>query len=162
MNAIVTVDKNWGIGYSGRKLVNIPSDQKRLQELIEGKIIVLGRKTLESFPKQISDYSKLQIVITENNCYSAKNTVVVNSINALLEELKKYKSEDIYILGGESVFNSLIDKCDRVFVTLVDYKYTADAFFTNLDSDNNWKKTFEDEEAVYFDVTYNFAVYERD
>lgn len=50
MRAIVCADKNWGIGYKNRLLVSIPSDMKFFRETTTGKVIVMGRKTLESFP----------------------------------------------------------------------------------------------------------------
>ena len=79
----------------------------------------------------------------------------------LLEEVKKYPSEDVYIIGGESIYRQLLPYCDLAQVTKIDYEYDADAFFPNLDEDPEWQLTGESEEGTYFDLEYRFLRYER-
>ncbi len=161
MNLIVNADKNWAIGKDGRLLVNIPADMKFFRENTTGKVVVMGRKTLESFPNGKPLKDRVNIVLTRNPLYQVKDAVVVHSEGELKEELKKYDSEDIYVIGGESVYNMLLDNCRVAHVTKVDYAYEADAYFPNLDEKPEWKITADSEEQTYFDLEYHFLKYER-
>ncbi len=161
MNLIVNADKNWAIGKDGRLLVNIPADMKFFRENTTGKVVVMGRKTLESFPNKKPLKDRVNIVLTRNPLYQVKDAVMVHSEGELKEELKKYDSEDIYVIGGESVYNMLLDNCRVAHVTKVDYAYEADAYFPNLDEKPEWKITADSEEQTYFDLEYHFLKYER-
>lgn len=161
MNVIVNVDKNWAIGKDGRLLVNIPADMKFFRESTVGKVVVMGRKTLESFPNKMPLKNRINIILTKNPSYQVKDAVVVHSKEELYEELKKYKSEDIYIIGGESIYRMLLEDCSVVHVTKVDYAYQADAYFPNLDEKSEWKITADSEEQTYFDLEYHFVKYEK-
>ena len=90
MNLIVAVDKNWGIGCNNRLLVRIPNDQKFFRQETTGKVIVLGRKTLETFPNGLPLQNRLNIILSKDPSYKVKDAIVVHSISELLEELKKY------------------------------------------------------------------------
>ena len=79
----------------------------------------------------------------------------------LLEELKKYDEENIYIIGGESIYRQMLPYCDVAHVTKIDHAYEADAYFPDLDSDPEWEITADSDEQVYFDITYQFLKYER-
>ena len=97
MNLIVAVDKNWGIGYQNKLLNSIPEDMKYFRETTTGKVVVMGRKTLESFPNGLPLKNRTNIVITGDHTYKAKDAIIVHSIEEALEELKKYDSNDIYV-----------------------------------------------------------------
>ena len=77
------------------------------------------------------------------------------------EELKKYDSEDIFVIGGESIYRQLLDECDKAYITKIEYAYTADAYFPNLDEKEEWKITAESEEHTCFDLEYFFLIYEK-
>ena len=104
MQAIVAADNNWGIGYQNRLLVSIPSDMKFFRQKTTGNVVVMGRKTLESFPNGLPLKNRVNIVLTKNKNYQVKDAVIVHSEEELLEELKKYPSEKIYVIGGESIY----------------------------------------------------------
>ena len=93
--------------------------------------------------------------------YKVKDAIVVHSIEELLEELKKYDGENIYIIGGESIYRQMLPYCDVAHVTKIDHAYEADAYFPDLDSDPEWEITADSDEQVYFDITYQFLKYER-
>ena len=81
MNLIVCVDSNWGIGYKNELLVRIPSDQKFFRETTTGKVVVMGRKTLDSFPGQKPLKNRTNIVITSNKSLTSKDgEIYVHSI----------------------------------------------------------------------------------
>jgi len=161
MNIIVAVDKNWAIGLNNKLLVRIPADMKFFQNTTTGKVVVMGRKTLESLPNGQPLKNRTNIVITKNKDYKMKDTTVVHTIDELLEELKKYKSEDIYIIGGESIYRQMLPLCDTAHITKIDYTYQADTYFPNLDEDEAWEMTADSEEQTYFDLEYYWCKYER-
>ena len=87
MNVIVAADQNWGIGKDNKLLVSIPADMKMFREETSGKVVVMGRKTLESFPNGLPLKNRTNIVITKNKDYDAKGAIVVHSIEEALEEI---------------------------------------------------------------------------
>ena len=161
MNLIVAVDRNWGIGYKGQLLVSIPNDHKMFRKETLNKVIVYGRKTLETFPLSQPLDRRTNIILSRNPDYQVRGAVVVHSIEELLKELEKYDSEDIYIIGGESIYRQMLPWCDTAHVTMIDYAYQADAFFPDLDRDPEWEITADSEEQTYFDIPYTFVRYSR-
>ena len=101
MNLIASADRNWAIGYQNKLLVRIPTDMKFFREKTVGKVIVMGRKTLESFPNGLPLKQRTNVVLTSNRQYKAKDAVVVHTMEELQEELKKYDSQDIFVVGGD-------------------------------------------------------------
>jgi dihydrofolate reductase len=126
-----------------------------------GKVVVMGRKTLESFPQGQPLAQRVNIVLTTDVNYQVKGAEVVHSIEELQEELAKYNSEDIYIIGGESIYRQMLPYCRVAHVTKIDHVYEADTYFPNLDADDEWHVTAESDEQTYFDITYTFTKYER-
>ena len=161
MKAILSADKNWGIGYQNKLLVSIPSDMKFFRETTTGNVVVMGRKTLESFPNGLPLKNRVNIVLTGNQSYQVKDAVIVHSQDELLEELKKYDTERVYVIGGESVYRMMLPFCDTVFVTKIDRAFQADTFFPNLDEMEEWEMTEEGEEQTCFDLEFRFTKYER-
>lgn len=161
MNLIVAVDRNWAIGYKNELLVRIPNDHKYFREVTTGKVVVLGRKTLETFPQGQPLKNRTNIILSRNKDYKVKDAIVVHSIEELMEELKKYNSEDVYIIGGESIYREMLPYCDVAHVTKIDHAYQADAYFPNLDEMSEWKITADSEEQTYFDIEYVFYKYEK-
>lgn len=161
MNLIVAVDKNWAIGKENKLLVSIPQDMKFFRETTMGKVVVMGRKTLESFPGGQPLKKRTNIVITRDKNYSVKDAIVVHSVEEALEELKNYNSEDIYVIGGESIYRQMLPHCDVAHVTKIDHAYEADTYFPNLDEKEEWLVTGVSDEQTYFNLEYEFVRYER-
>ena len=137
MKIIVAADKNWGIGKDNKLLVSIPADMKMFRQETTGKVIVLGRKTLETFPGGLPLKNRTNIILTTNKDFKVKDATVVHSIEELLEEIKKYPSDQVY------------------------FGYEADRYFPNLDESPEWEITARSEEQTYFDLEYEFVKYER-
>ena len=161
MIAILAADKNWGIGYNNHLLVSIPSDMKFFRQTTTGKVVVMGRKTLESFPNGMPLKNRTNIVLTGNQNYQVKDAIVVHSEDELMEELKKYDTDDVYVIGGESVYRMMLPYCDTAYVTKIDRAFQADTFFPNLDEMDEWVMTEESEEQTCFDLEFCFTKYER-
>ena len=161
MNLIVNVDSNWAIGYRGKLLVSIPEDMKFFRSETTGKVVVLGRKTLDTFPGGQPLKNRTNIILTRNPNYQVKGAIICHSVEEVLEELKKYNSEDVYIIGGDSIYKEFLPYCDVAHVTRTDHVYDADAWFPNLEDDPAWVLTGESEEKTYFDLEFRFCRYER-
>ena len=161
MNLIAAVDKNWAIGCKNKLLVSIPADMKFFRETTTGKVVVMGRKTLESFPNGQPLKKRVNIVLTHDKNFKAGDAIIVHSMEELREGLKKYPSEDIYVIGGETIYKQLLDDCDVAHITKIDYAFEADAYFPNLDEMPEWKITQDSEEQTYFDLEYYFYKYEK-
>ena len=161
MNLIVNVDSNWAIGYRGKLLVSIPEDMKFFRSETTGKVVVLGRKTLDTFPGGQPLKNRTNIILTRNPNYQVKGAIICHSVEEVLEELKKYNSEDAYIIGGDSIYKEFLPYCDVAHVTRTDHVYDADAWFPNLEEDPAWVLTGESEEKTYFDLEFRFCRYER-
>ncbi len=160
MKIIVSADRNWGIGLRNALLVHIPNDMKFFRNETMGKVIIMGRKTLESFPQGQPLAGRTNIVITRDIDYKVKGAVVVHSIEEAMEESKKY-GQDVYCIGGESIYRQFLPYCDEALVTKIDHSYEADSYFPNLDELPEWEMTQESEEQTYFDLTYAFTKYRR-
>lgn len=161
MNLIVAVDNNWAIGNKNELLISIPNDHKHFREETTGKVVVLGRKTLQTFPQGLPLKNRTNIILSKDPSYRVKDATVVHSVEELLEELKQYHDEDIYIIGGESIYRQLLPYCNVAHVTKIDHEYEADTFFPNLDEDEAWEITADSDEQTYFDIPYQFLKYER-
>lgn len=161
MNIIVAVDKKWAIGKNNRLLVSIPQDMKYFRETTRGKVVVMGRRTLESFPEGKPLKGRTNIVLTRNEQFQKEGTTVVHSVDELLAEVKQYAPEDVFVIGGEAVYRELLPYCDKAYVTRIDKEYDADTHFPDLDQDKEWRMTKETDEQTYFDLLYIFTIYER-
>ena len=161
MNLIVNVDKNWAIGYKGKLLVSIPEDMKFFRSETMGKVVVLGRKTLETFPNGLPLKNRTNIVLTRNPDFEAKGAIICHSVEEVLEQVSEYPPEDVYIIGGDTIYKQFLPYCDVAHVTRMDHVFEADAWFPNLEEDPEWVLTGQSEEKTYFDLEFTFNKYER-
>lgn len=161
MNIIVAVDEKWGIGYKNELLVRIPADQRFFRETTTGNVVIMGRKTLESFPGGQPLKNRTNIVITSKEDYQLKDAIVVHSVEEALEQVKDVPSENVYVIGGASIYEQMLSLCDTAHVTKVNYTYQADTYFPNLDDMTEWEITGESEEQTYYDLEYTFVKYEK-
>ncbi len=161
MKLIAAVDEKWAIGKNTDLLVHIPEDQKNFRKLTTGHVVVLGRKTLAGFPSGKPLKDRVNIILTKNKNFNVPDAVAVHSKEELLEILKKYKTDDIYVIGGGMVYELLEPYADSAIITKIDYTYDADTFFPNLDAKENWIITGKSEEMTYFDLTYHFVTYKN-
>ena len=161
MNLIVAVDKNWAIGKNGKLLLSIPTDMKFFRETTTGNVVLMGKNTLNSFPNGLPLKNRVNIVMTTDRNFDGKGSVVVHSLQEALEEVKKYDSENVYVIGGANVYEQLLDYCDTAYVTYIDYSYEADKHFPNLDQKKEWILEEESEEQTYFDIEFYFRKYKK-
>ena len=161
MNLIAAVDRNWAIGYKGQLLVRIPADHKMFRQETLGKVVVMGRKTLESFPNGLPLEGRENVVLTSKKDYTARDAVIVHSVEELHEVLAPVDPDLVYCIGGGSVYELLLDECDTALVTRLEKAMDADTFFPNLDKHKDWVMIEESEEQTFFDTIYRFQKWER-
>lgn len=159
MKLIAAVDQNWAIGNRDDLLVHIPEDQKNFRRITTGNVVVLGRKTLSGFPGGRPLKDRLNVILTKNPDFEAGDAVIVQSQEELFEQLKKYPSNEVYVIGGGTLYKMLEPYCDEAIITKIDYSYQADTYFPNLDEKENWELVEEGEEQTYFDLIYHFDTY---
>jgi dihydrofolate reductase len=163
MKAILAADEGWGIGNRGKLLVSIPADMRFFQRMTTGNIVVMGRKTLESFPGGRPLKNRTNIVLTGNPDYRAEGARIVHGPDELADVLSRENKEgkDIFVIGGAVIYRLLLPYCDTVFVTKINYRYEADAYFPDLSRDPEWELAEESEEQTYFELTYTFQTWKR-
>ena len=151
MNCIVVVDQNWAIGHEGGLLFSLPTDMKRFRSLTMDGTVILGLKTLDTFPGGNPLRGRRNIVITRNTDFAREGVEVVANPNAALELAAGTEDDKLWVIGGGSVYTALLSRCKRVYLTKVDSAAPeADTFFPNLDKLPGWEV-----EAVSEDVTEN-------
>ena len=158
MNAIVVVDQNWAIGCNGDLLFSLPTDMKRFRSLTIGGTVILGRKTLDSFPGGRPLPKRRNIVITRNVDFDREGCEIAGSLQAALELAADTEDGKLWVIGGGSVYAALLNRCKRVYLTKVDaVAEGADTFFPNLDKLPGWKVEATSEPVEENGVTYRFV-----
>ena len=161
MNLIVAVDENWGIGKDGDLLHPISTDLKNFRRLTTGNVIVMGRKTLESFPKKKPLPNRVNIVLTGNKDYPAEGIVLCHDPKDLPALLAQYGEQEIFVVGGGSIYRQLLPLCEKAYVTHIRASYPADTFFPDLAADPAWTLTEAGEVQEEDGVAFSFDLYER-
>ena len=160
MNAIVVVDQNWAIGCNGDLLFSLPTDMKRFRSLTLGGTVILGRKTLDSFPGGRPLPKRRNIVITRNVDFDREGCEIVSGTAAALEAAADTEADKLWVIGGGSVYTALLPKCKRVYLTKVDTAAeNADTFFPNLDKLPGWEIEAVSDPVEENGVTYRFIDY---
>lgn len=161
LNLIVAVDKNWGIGKDNKMMWSIPADMKFFREKTIGHVVVMGRKTMESFPDGRPLKDRVNIVLSRQAGYRVKKALVAHTDEEIKLLLEKFDSAEVYVIGGEDVYRQFLPYCGTAYVTKVDGEFDADAHFPNLDELPEWKRTEEGETRACSDLEYRFTKYER-
>ncbi len=159
MKAIVAVDKKWGIGRDNDLLFSIPEDMKFFRQTTLNKVVVMGSKTLKSFPNGNPLKNRINIVLSSKEV--REDCKVVRNLEELSRELKKYPQEDIFIIGGASVYKTLLPYCSEALITKVDADGNAGVFFENLDGLENWACTHEGEMIETNGFSIKFTTYKN-
>lgn len=162
MNIIVCMDKNHGIGYKGKLLERIPGDMMLFRNMTINKVVVMGRKTWESLPNKPLD-GRINIVLTSDKNYKVENALVVHSEEELLGLLKLFKSNDIYIIGGQKIYEMMMKYCDNLIITYLFKEYEHDAKFPDIEVDD-WECIFSSPSNLINEKTeteYSYHFFKR-
>lgn len=157
MEAIVAADLGWGIGYQGRLLCPIRADLRRFRQLTLGKTVILGRKTLETFPGGRPLPERVNLILSRDLSLAVPGGQVFHGLDSLLAAAPK----DSVVIGGESVYRALLPRCDRVHLTRILRRFPADAYFPVLSPENGWSLAEEEPVLEENGVEFQYLTYQR-
>lgn len=160
MIAIAAVSRNWGIGKDNQLLFSLPSDMKHFRQITTGGTVLMGRKTLESFPGGRPLPKRRNIVLTSQEM-EREGVEVVHSIQEMLDTVKTTPSDEVFVIGGGTVYEALLPYCDKALLTIVDAAPDADTFFPNLDANPFWEKSEISEPIAENGIMYRFVMYQN-
>ena len=156
--AIVTADKNWGIGKNGRQITTIPDDIRYIRSVTSGQNVIMGRKTFQSYPVGQIPENRNNIVLTTDTGFRPHGAAAAGSVEEAIRVANESK-KDIYVLGGASVFKEMLPYFDEIQVTAIDYSYDVDCYFPDIDKMPEWVLVEESEEQTHFDTVYYLRRY---
>ena len=160
MNLIVAADKNWAIGKGGDLIYSIPEDMKYFRRMTAGKTVVMGRKTLESFPGGKPLPKRINVVLSSNPDYAPEDTVSVHNYAELFSEVAKYPEDDVMLIGGGRLYTDLAKYCRRAYITLIDAEPEGvDTFIPNFDELEGWVLEEVSDPVETGGYTIRFATY---
>lgn len=159
MNCIVNVDQNWGIGKEDNLLFTISADLRRFRELTTGKTVVLGRKTLSTFPGGNPLKNRRNIILTKDQSFCKDGAEAVHSTEEALALLREIAEDEICIIGGASIYEAFLPYCKHASVTKTLADGSADRFFPNLDTLPNWEATWTSEVMEENGVQFQYVDY---
>lgn len=158
MNFIVAVDRNWAIGKDGDQPIYIPTDLKRFKSFTIGHPIIMGRKTLATFPDGKPLKGRRNLVLSRNPNFNPEGAEVFADLVTLL----KQAPEDSFVVGGASVYAALLNRCDTAYVTKIDLSFSRpDRFFANLDEQPNWYIAEKGQELEEHGIKFCYVTYKR-
>lgn len=157
MNLIAAVDENWAIGKDGDQLCYIPADLKHFQALTTGHAVILGRRTLATFPGGRPLKNRRNLILSRNASFAPEGAEVFPDVDSLL----KAAPADAFVIGGESVYRALLPYCDKAYITKIHKAWPADAFFPDLDADPAWQVTEEGDAQEHAGLPFRYVTYER-
>lgn len=157
MDLIVAVDQNWAIGKGGDQLVYIPEDLKRFKAITLGHPVILGRKTLATFPGGRPLKGRRNLILSATEGYAVEGAEVFPNLDALLAAAP----EDAIVIGGESVYRALLPYCSTAYVTKIDAEFPADRYFPDLDADPAWQTREISQPLEHDGLTFRYVTYTR-
>jgi dihydrofolate reductase len=160
VKAIVAVDEKWGIGAAGKLLAHIPGDLKHFRGETLGKLIVMGRKTLEGLPGGRPLPGRDTVVLSRDPSFDA-GCKAFTSFGGCMEYLDGFDGDQVYICGGADIYRQFLPYCGECLVTKIDGDFGADSFFEDLDRRDDFRLLDESGRMEENGISYRFARYAR-
>ncbi len=160
MNFIVAVTNDYAIGKDNNLLFHLPTDLKYFKQTTLNKVVVMGERTYRSLPKRPLP-NRINIVLSDNPNFYDDNIIIVNNVDKLFEEIKKYNPDDVFITGGASVYNLLMDYCHKAYITKIDKVVPADTYIKNIEKMSNWKVVSKSEKYSENGLDFEFLIFEN-
>ena len=165
MKLIVATEKNWGIGKDNQLLIHLPGDLKYFKEKTTGKVVIMGRKTLQSLPGGRPLPKRTNVVVSRNPEFQPEGCVMApttkEAVKKALALAGEGGSDDLMVIGGASIYEQLLPQSDTCYVTRIDAAFASDCSFPNLDEDPEFTKVWESPVQEENGVTYRFTEYRR-
>lgn len=163
MNAIVAICEDWGIGNQGELLVRNKADMRHFVSCTSGGTVIMGRTTLDSFPGGRPLKNRRNIVLTRQADFSREGVEVAHSVEEALDLVAEDNPDDVWVIGGASVYEQLLGHCKSVVVTRNGCTRPADTYFPNLDELPAWRLASRDGKGVTEEgVPYSFLTYRQE
>jgi dihydrofolate reductase len=140
MRAIVATCKDWGIGKDDQLLVHNRADMWHFVSCTMGGTVVMGRKTLDSFPGGRPLRGRRNIVLSHKDGFERSGVEVAHSLEELLSLVGDQDPSQIWVIGGASVYQQLLPYCSEAVITKHECIRAADSFFPDLDKDPVWQE----------------------
>lgn len=160
MNFIVAVSEDYAIGRNNDLLFSLPTDLAYFKEKTLNKVVVMGRKTFDSLPRKPLP-KRTNIVLSSSLDLEDENIIIVRTLNELVEHIKFYNSEDVFVIGGASIYNLLMDYCERAYITKINVIVPADTYIENVEKKENWKEVSSSELIEENGLSFQFKVFEN-
>ncbi len=157
MNVIVAVDENWAIGRGGDQLAYIPEDLRRFKALTMNGTVIVGRKTLATFPGGRPLKGRRNLVLSRDLSFAPEGAEVFRDLSSLLAAAPA----EAFVVGGEAVYRALLDRCETAYVTKLHRAFPADRWFPNLDEDPAWVLSEESEPLEHEGLIFHYATYRK-
>ena len=175
MKCIVNVTSDWGIGNGNKLLVNIPDDMKWFRAHTKDKIVIMGRKTLDSFPGGKPLKNRENIVISKSRkgevdgFEDETRLIYVDSVDAAIDMAHEiindywpdYTDDDVYVIGGESVYKAMLPFVNTAIVTRTEVNLPADTYFPDLETNEEWELSETSDVMEHEGVKFRFCTYKR-
>ena len=150
---IVAYAKNRVIGYKGRIPWNIEGEKRRFKELTTNNVVVMGRKTFEEIGHPLPN--RFTYVVSSTKNFDTDNCKTVKSLD---EALKLASGKDIYIAGGQRLYEEAIKLADYLYITEIDQDFVGDTYFPSFDETKYHRKIELEVEA---DINYRYVTYKK-
>lgn len=160
LRAILHADSNWGIGKKNDLMFTLKKDMKFFRETTKGHVVAMGENTLISFPESKPLKNRTNIVLSQDPSHNYDGVINVHTFDDFLKRIKEFKeNEDVYIIGGASIYRQMLPYYDEVYVTKVDAIGGAEVFFANLDEEENYELVSLSDPEEDNGYTIRFATY---
>ncbi|MCH5180528.1 MAG: dihydrofolate reductase [Erysipelotrichales bacterium] len=158
--SILNCDINWGIGKKNGLLFSLPKDMKFFRETTLNHVVCMGENTLLSFPNSKPLKNRTHIVLSKDPTHNYEGVINVHTFEEFLNKINEFsKCEDVYVIGGASIYNQTLPYVDKVLLTKVHADGKAEVFFTNLDENNDFVLSESSEVIQDGDYEIQFLTY---
>ena len=158
--SILNCDKEYGIGKKNGLLFSLKEDMSFFRRTTLNHVVAMGENTLLSFPGSKPLKNRTNIVLSADPTHNYEGVINVHSFEEFLKTIKNYsENEDVYIIGGASMYRQTLDYVDYVYLTKVDAIGGAEVFFVNIDEDERFEVISESEPIQDGDYKIKFVTY---
>lgn len=162
MKLIASADNNWAIGKDNKLLYHAPADMKFFKNTTTGGVVIMGRKTLESLPGAKPLPNRVNIIVTTNKNFTCEGAVICHSREAVLDAVKEYDTDKVFVMGGASIYSLFLPDCDTALITKFDAETPdADTYLENLDENSRWKLSETSPTEEHNGLRFRFYTYHR-
>lgn len=161
MKLIAAADSRYGIGKNGTLLFSLKRDMKFFRETTTDHVVVMGRKTLDSFPNGKPLKNRINIVLTRDDNFSRDGVTVCLTVKDVFDAIDASGREDVFVIGGAQIYKLFLPYCSEALITEVDADGGADVFLNDFRSDNGWTLVKKSKPMVENGIEFCFTTYKN-